>query len=136
VRTLSALSLVVSLLTGVGAAGCAGGSDADERVRRYFAVPPDAPLDDTVALRAAILRRVPLGTPASAVAAYLARVGLGRDPHTAYYPPDSARRAVARVELEPVGLFNIVQPEYAIAFDYDAALRLRDVRVRRWMTGP
>lgn len=109
-----------------------GDPPADDRARTYFAIPADVPVD-SVTLRTAVLRLVPLGTPESEVRARLARAGIGADRLSSYYPPDSKREAVVRIETGQ--LPSWVVKGYGIGLAFDSTGALRDVRVYEWLTG-
>lgn len=123
--------LSVALVTATLA--CASNS-ADERILDHFALPRSTPAQED-SVRIAILAQLPPGTSENAVAAFVARNGVGDDALSRYYPKDSTGLAVVRVPLDPNG-FTLVQPEWTVSFMFDSISRLHDVRVRRWLTGP
>lgn len=110
------------------------GSPAERRIRQYFALPAETP-GDTVALRTAILQRMPRGTPADTVRTFLASRGVGQDGLSAYYPAGPGDTALVRIEFDPHG-WNVVAVSYDVRLVFDSAARLTDVRVARWLTGP
>ena len=60
---------------------------------------------------------------------------IGSDGASSYHASDSTGEAVVRIEATRRS-WNLVQPHYAVIFQYDGAQRLQDVAVRRWLTGP
>jgi hypothetical protein len=123
--------LIVFLLLGLAA--CVG-SPAERRIRTYFDLPAHTP-EDTVALRAAILRRLALGTQARHIDVFLDARGVGRDGLSAYYPARTGDTAIVRVEFDPRG-WTFVAASYGVRLIFDSTARLSDVRVTRWVTGP
>jgi hypothetical protein len=111
-----------------------GGSTAQRRIRRYLDLSADTP-DDTLALRAAIMKRLPAGTSADTVTAFLAAHGVGHDGLSKYYPASRGETGLLRVEYDSHER-NLVATSYGVRFVFDSTARLRDVRVARWLTGP
>src|SRR5690348_65242 len=88
------------------------GRPAEQRARAYFRIPAGAPVD-SVTLRSAVLHLVPLGTSESEVARRLAERGIGNDPLSHYFPPDSTGKAVVRIEYDRDAP-NIVQQSFGV----------------------
>lgn len=124
---------VVLLIVLLALVAC-GGSPAQRRIRQYFDPSADTP-DNTLALRAAIMKRLPAGTPADSVAAFLAAHGVGHDGLSEYYPASPGGTGIVRVEYDSRER-NIVYTSYGVRFAFDSTARLSDVRVARWLTGP
>jgi hypothetical protein len=127
-----AAAAVSLLLLGAALAPHVGGESAERRARRHFAV---AGALDTATLRAAVLREVPLGSPESRLARFAARRHLGADGASVYRPSLRGEPAVIRFDEKPP-LLDPVFESWIIAFEFDDARRLREVRVRRALTGP
>jgi hypothetical protein len=127
-----AAAAVGVLLLGVELASHLGGESAERRVRRYFDVPGAL---DTVSLRAAVLRRVPIGSPESTLADFVVVKGIGADGHSVYRPATSDDVAVIRLDEKPAPL-DLVTEAYIIAFELDGARRVRGIGVRHAFTGP
>lgn len=122
----------VSLLL-IAFVGCSADS-AENRLREYFAVPATVS-SDTLALSAAILEQLKLGTPESEVAATLKARGVGADSLSRYYPPTGSDTGIVRVEYDPRNA-NVVAKSYAVHLLFDSTRRLSGVRVTQWLTGP
>lgn len=106
---------------------------ADVRARAYFGIPTDSPVD-SVTLRAAVIRAVPLGTREPEVRARLVRAGIGADGLSSYVPSDSSQAAIVRIEAgRPL---DWVARSYGIILQFNSAARLRDIHVHEWLTGP
>jgi hypothetical protein len=123
---------VVSLLL-IAFAGCRADS-AEERLRRYFAVPA-AVASDTIALGTAILDQLQRGTPEAEVASLLHARGVGTDSLSQYYPPTGNDTALVRVEYDPHGT-TVVTKSYAVHLAFDSTRKLSGVTVTQWLTGP
>ena len=127
------MRLRVGVLVAVTSVACAGAS-ADARLKAYFDLPANTPAD-TLALRDAILQRVPRGTREAALDSLLAENGVGADGLSSYQPAVSGDAAVLRVEYDQRA-WNIVAESYAVRIAFDRRGELQDVRVVRWLTGP
>jgi hypothetical protein len=127
-----AVAAAVVLLLGVEVASRLGGESAERRVRRYFDVPGAL---DTVSLRAAVLRRIPIGSPEARLTAFVDAKGIGTDRSSIYGPALADGIAVIRLDEKPAPL-ELVTEAYIIGFELDGARRVRDVRVRHALTGP
>ncbi|HVG44030.1 MAG TPA: hypothetical protein VM890_04845 [Longimicrobium sp.] len=130
-KWIFAAAAVALLLLGAALAPLVGGESAERRVRRHFAV---AGALDTATLRAAVLREVPIGSPESRLARFAARRHLGADGASVYRPSLRGEPAVIRFDGKP--FLDPVFESYIIVFEFDGARRLREVRVRRALTGP
>jgi len=124
--------LVVLFLL-IAVAAC-GEDSAEQRLRQYFAVPPDV-LSDTTALSAAILKQLKTGTPESEIAATLKARGVGKDSLSGYYPPIQSDTGLVRVERDPPAT-NVVLKSYVVRLIFDSSRRLSQVRVTEGLTGP
>lgn len=127
-----AAAVVVVLLLSVELASRLGGESAERRVRRYFDVPGAL---DTVSLRAAVLRHIPIGSPESTLTAFVDAKAIGADGSSIYHPATGDRTAMIRLNEKPAPL-DLVTDAYMILFELDGARRLREVRVRHVFTGP
>jgi len=123
--------VAVALLVMVGP-GC--GRPADARMRAYFDIPRDSVLD-SASVRSAVLRMIPLGTPASEVAAKLRARGTGAESLSSYFAPDSAGHAVLRVEVD-LREVAVAKQSFGILLEFDGTRRLKSIEVRQWQTGP
>ncbi len=124
--------IVVSLLV-IAVAGCAADS-AEQRLRQYFGVPVKVS-SDTLALSAAILEQLKVGTPESQIAATLTARGVGSDSLSRYYPPTSGDTGLVRIERDPHGA-TIVARSYGVRLVFDSNRKLSGVSVSEWLTGP
>jgi len=131
-KWLIAASVVAALAVGVALASHMGGESAEHRVRRHFDVPGTL---DTVSLRAAVLRQLPIGSPEARLTDFVAVARIGADEASSYFPIESDGSAAIRIDETPAPLDPVVE-SYIIAFQFDGARRLRDVRVHRILTGP
>jgi hypothetical protein len=120
------------LLLGAALASLLGGESAERRARRHFAVQGAL---DTATLRAAVLREVPIGSPESRLAEFAAAERLGADGASVYRPSLRGEPAVIRFDEKP-SPWDPVMESWIIAFEFDEARGLREVRVRRALTGP
>jgi hypothetical protein len=121
----------VALLAIIGL-GCARSTDT--RTRAYFDILRNSPVD-SVSVRSAVLRMIPLGTADSEVAATLRTHGIGADSLSRYVAPESAGRAVVRVEFDPREI-AVMKQSYSILLEFDVTRRLKALRVRKWIAGP
>ena len=132
IKWIVAASVAVVLALGVALALRLRGESAEHQVRRHFDISGTL---DTVTLREAVLREVPLGSPESRLARFAARRHLGADGASVYRPSLRGEPAVIRFDEKPP-LLDPVFESWIIAFEFDDARRLREVRVRRALTGP
>lgn len=109
-------------------------NSADARLRGYFDIPKSVSLNE-VTIRDAILRKIPLGTPEPVIRQKLSAFGIGKDKLSGYHASDKDRKAVIRIEYDPNSM-NIVSRHYGVHLSYDGAMRLQDVVVNIWLTGP
>ncbi len=109
-------------------------NSADDRLRTYFDIPKSATLNEGT-IRDAILLKIPLLTPERVVRQKLLELGIGKDKLSGYYGPDKDRKSVVRIEYDP-NSFNVVSRHYGIHLTYDAEMKLHDVVVSIWLTGP
>jgi hypothetical protein len=127
-----AASAIAVLWAGTEVASRVGGEPAERRVRRYFAVRGAL---DTVSLRAAVLREIPVGTPESRLAWFADSTRLGRRGDAIYTPPVGGREAWIRFDQDPAPL-ELVFETYMVGIEFDGEHRIRDVHVHRAFTGP
>ena len=129
--------LVAAAVAGVvwlGAAltAWARGNTVEARVRRTFGL--SGPVD-TASVRAALMRRFPLGTAEPRLKAYVEARHIGSDGISRYFPAGAEGTAVIRVNSKP-GAIDWMTPSYMVNFEFDASSHLRDIHVREVWTGP
>jgi hypothetical protein len=132
IKWIVAASVAVVLALGVALALRLRGESAEHQVRGHFDVPGTL---DTVTLREAVLREVPLGSPESRLAELAAAERLGADGATVYRPSLRGEPAVIRFDAKPPP-GGLVTESWIVAFELDGARRVREVRVRHALTGP
>jgi len=108
-----------------------GREPAEARLSRYFELPAHP---DTVAIRAAILRRIPLGSSRGAFRRFVSNERIGADGRS-IFGADQGDADVIRVDEKP-GLLQMVTASYIISFDFAETGTLDSVRVRHVFTGP
>jgi hypothetical protein len=86
-------------------------------------------------IRNAVLHKIPVGTPEPVIRQKLRDIGIGSDQLSQYYGPDKDRRAIIRIEFDPKTI-DIVYRHYGIHLTYDEELKLQDIVVDIWLTGP
>ncbi len=117
-----ALSLVISC-----------GHSTEARVRTYFAISPSTSID-SVTVKAAVLRLLPLGTPEPEAVRRLGQRGIGHDGMTTYIPPDSRGFALVEINHDPRSI-DLIKRTFAIGLWFGTR-GLDSIEVHDWLTGP
>ena len=115
-------------------AGCSAQAELEQRVHRYFKMPASQQVGTTT-IRSAILNSVSLGASASDVYGYLEHRGIGKDGLSSYYPLNEQGEIVCRVEYNPKTL-SVVKKTFGIIFVMGTEGKLRNIKVKEWLTGP
>jgi len=110
------------------------GKSADIRLRILFGIPTAIPLNQST-IREAVLRKIPLGTPEPVIQKRLRELGIGDNKLSHYYSPGKDHKATIRIEFAPT-TFETVKRHYGIQLTYDKEMKLNDVVVDIWLTGP
>jgi hypothetical protein len=111
-----------------------GGKTADDRIRIHFGISTSIPLNQST-IREAFLHKIPLGTPEPVIQQRLRELGIGKDILSHYYGPDKNHKATIRIEFDPT-TFEITKRHYGIHLTYDNEMKLNDILVDIWYTGP
>ena len=127
---LSAAVVALSLLSLVGCES----NTADTRLRKYLRIDSRTPLTES-GIRTAALRLIPLGSDEQLARKIIAEAGIGSDPYSSYYPPDSDRTAYIVIGLDPTTFGGSVKREYVLALRFSRAGRLEDILATAKLTG-
>jgi len=109
-------------------------NSADDRLRTYFDIPTSAILNEST-IRNAILLKIPINTPESVVRQKLSEIGIGKDKLSGYFGSDKDRKAVISIGLDSHS-YKIVHRHYGVHLTYDDEMKLHDVVISMWLTGP
>jgi hypothetical protein len=119
----TAVLLVIAGLVAAAFAYAMSGVPATERVRRHFGI--DASTTDTI--RAGLLLKTPLGTPASAIVDFLEAHGVGHDP----YSWTERGEHEVQCQIESDGRAVSTESHIRVYFELDSSDRLRENRVTK-----
>ena len=127
-RVGPAISLIILLV------GCThhSQSEAEVRLRRYFQISGD---EDLGSKPSPLLSKLPVGTPEKEVYEFLDKNGVGEDGMSSYYPAGERSEIVCRVEYD-LKSPEPVKEHFGIQLRLDDERKLREIIVRRWLTGP
>lgn len=126
-------TIILLLAITASSSGCAGGNTADERLRAIFSIAPSVSLDETN-IRVAVLKVIPIGTPATEVGQKLQSVGVGDATISAYYTPSDGGIGTIRIDYDPT-TFGLVKKSYMIHLAFDGSKKLSSVKVEIGLTG-
>ena len=100
----------------------------------YFSIPASLELNEAN-IREAVLRMLPIGTPAFLIKGKLIGVGIGKDGLSSYTDPDKNNQAVIRIEYDSK-TFGVVKSSYLISLYFSTTKTIQDISVKKWLTGP
>lgn len=85
--------------------------------------------------RTALLSKMPVGTQETEIYDFLNKKGIGKDNLSSFHPADGRDQIVCRIEYDP-NLPGLVKKHFGIFFLLDEEKKLRDIRIKPWVTGP
>lgn len=109
---------------------------AEDRIRSHFSIPAsDRLTEDTI--KQAVLRVLPVGSPAISIRPKLFDLGIGERGLSRYVESEKDNVAVIRIEYDPK-TFDVVKKSYIISLylTSDPIRTIQDVTAKEWLTGP
>lgn len=109
--------------------GCTGGAEA--RIRHYFGVAPNQPLQETT-IRAALVSQFPVGTPSTVVETSLAARGIGKDGKSMMWRPQADQwRTNKTLCCQPFDYTDglISKRRITVCFDLDEKQKVKQIEV-------
>ena len=128
---------VVIFLVSLGVSITESWADSeDDRIRSHFSIPGSALLTEKT-IKQAVLRVLPLGSPALSVRAKLLERGIGESGLSRYIESEKDNVAGIRIDFDPKTI-EIVKKSYIISiyFTSDPIRTVHDVTVKEGLTGP
>jgi hypothetical protein len=109
---------------------------AEDRIRSHFSIPASVRLTEET-IKQAVLRKLPVGSPAISIKAKLFDFGIGERGLSRYIESEKDKVAVIRIDYDPK-TFEVVKKSYIISIYLTAeSIRMiQDVNVKEWLTGP
>jgi hypothetical protein len=121
---LSTYFLIVTL------SSCA--ASTEDRVRAHFNISASSPVTEAT-IKEAVLRLLPVGTPASTIKGTLSQVGIGKDGLSRYFEPNKENVAVIFINYD-VHTFGVVKASYSISLRLSSEQTIQDVDVKTVIT--
>ena len=128
---------VVFLLVSLGISITESWADsAEDRIRSHFSIPGSTILTEET-IKQAVLRVLPVGSPAISIKAKLLDVGIGERGLSRYIEPEKDNAAVIRIDYDSKTV-EILKKSYIISIylTSDPIRTIQDVTVTEWLTGP
>ena len=109
---------------------------AEDRIRSHFSIPGSGLLTEET-IKQAVLRVLPVGSPAISIRAKLLDVGIGERGLSRYIEQEKDNVAFIRIDYDS-RTFEIVKKSYIISiYVTSGPIRtIQDVTVKEWLTGP
>jgi hypothetical protein len=109
---------------------------AEDRIRSHFSIPASVRLTEET-IKHAVLRVLPVGSPAISIRPKLLDLGIRESGLSKYVESEKDNVAVIRIEYDPK-TFDIVKKSYIISLylTSDPIRTIQDVTVNEWLTGP
>ena len=132
-------SLLISAVVCLVLTGCT--PSAENQIKRQFGIRVQGEATEEQ-IRTAVLERLPLGTRADRIYAYLDRVGFASGTKSQYYKP--GEEPVNHANTNAIWCiidyanrpWRLVYVSYGVDFELDASGALTNVTVGRGLTGP
>lgn len=109
---------------------------AEDRIRSHFSIPASVRLTEET-IKQAVLRVLPVGSPAISIRPKLLDLGIGERGLSKYVKSEKDNVAVIKIEYDPK-TFDVVKKSYTISLylTSDPIRTIQDVTVKEWLTGP
>ena len=126
--------VMIAMAVSVALAGCGGQqAEIDQRVRKYFDMPGSQAVTPT-SIQSAVLKHLPVGTPANDVYVYLHGRGIGKDGLSGCNWLSDNGDIACRITYNPASA-GPVKTSYAVIFTMTQERTLRQVNAKAGLTG-
>jgi hypothetical protein len=128
--------VIVFLLVSLGISTTESWADSAEyRIRAHFSIPTSVRLTEET-IKQAVLRVLPVGSPAISIRPKLLDLAIGERGLSRYIESEKDNVAVIRIEYDSK-TFEVVKKSYIISIylTSDSIRTIQDVTVKEWLTG-
>lgn len=108
---------------------------ASVRLKRHFRL-TGREMESEASIRAALLQKLPIGSSREEIVRFLTDAGLGREGHSRFTESADPKIPGYFCSFDAGVTFDLVSEEFWIGLPLDEERRLKDIRVKRMLTGP
>lgn len=108
---------------------------ATDLLKRHFRL-TDREAESEASIRAALLRKLPAGSSPEEIVRFLTDAGLGQEGRSRFAESANPKDPGYYCSIDYGGTFELVKEHYWIGLPIDEKRRLRDILVKRMLTGP